>query len=178
VSRRHDSGLTMCARVWPQRQRAFFSPTAVALLLISASLLPAPRSVKVRDRFHATRPGRRRRLPRALLSSRPAAGPTLTIGAQGAVRRPSAPAAPRTHLARRLRSGDLAYGRPRRHLTSWGSRTAPGPATPQGEKPSCMASSRGVTSLRPARPQRASLVWPRGRGRPPLCVASRRALGA
>ena len=43
-------------------------------------------------------------------------------------------------------------GAPRRHLTSWSSRTAPGPATPQGEKPSCMASSRGVTSLRLAGP--------------------------
>ena len=44
----------------------------------------------------------------------------------------------------------LVSRRPRRHLTSWGSRTAPGPGAPapRGEKPSCMASSSGVTSPR------------------------------
>ena len=73
------------------------------------------------------RPGRRRRLPLLSLSHDRQRGPTLTISAQEAVRRRPAPATIEQLLAWCLRSGDLISGRPRRHLTSWGSRTAPGP---------------------------------------------------
>ena len=62
-----------------------------------------------------------------------------------------------------MRCGGLGCGRPREHLIRG---VCGRPVIPQcsGAEPSCIAASRGVTSLRPLRPVRAPLVWPR-RGR-------------